>query len=324
MPTYPFHLRPATPDDLDAILEVCSAALDWHDPIFDRQLFEWKHLSNPFGTSLLLVAEDEIGIAAVRPLMRWRFRNGSGEAVEAARAVDTATHPRAQGKGLFRQLTEMGLEELSDPGSAPSADLIFNTPIPQSLAGYLKMGWVERGNVAFGFSFRSPVGLAKLARSRTRADKRSIEIPHVGISVQDGLALLDQQDPCPGRTTGPGALHTDHSIDSLRWRYVDAPISYRFLPGPDASGIIVRLRQRGRARELVVAQRCGEIGDASAGRAVRNAMRNSKADHCVGWTGLGATFTSAKLGPTLAVRSLSDRVPSSAWFNWQPGDIELF
>lgn len=331
-----FRLRTANASDLEEIVEVCSVALGWSNPQFDRQLFEWKHLQNPFGESLLVVAEDDTGIAAVRPLMRWRFRTRSGLLIDAARAVDTATHPRAQGKGLFTRLTTMALDQLSAPDApgahdAPGADFIFNTPNEASLAGYLKMGWIERGRIGFGFSVRSPIGVAKLARSRTRANKQSIAIPNVGISVEEGLSLLDQDNPCSNTANSGDSsrelseqLHTDHSIESLRWRYADSPIEYRFLPGPDASGIIVRLRERGASRELLVAQRCGSIGNEAAGKVVRNAMRNAKADFCIGWAGLGSTLTTERPGPTLALRLLGNSVGRQPQFDWQPGDIELF
>ena len=74
------NLRSADADDIDSILSVCSAALGWTDPPWDRQLFTWKHELNPFGRSLVFVAEDETGILAVRTLMRWRFASQPVEA----------------------------------------------------------------------------------------------------------------------------------------------------------------------------------------------------------------------------------------------------
>lgn len=326
-----FRIRTATPDDHDAIVSVCSVALGWNNPDFDRRVFEWKHFLNPFGESLVIVAEDDSGIVAVRPFMRWRFRSHAGHAIDAARAVDTATHPRAQGKGLFTTLTTSAIEEVSNSGGSHAADFIFNTPNAASLAGYLKMGWREYGQVRFGFSVRSPISAAKLARSRTRAEKPSIPTPDLGISVEQGLSLLDQDNPCPTPSNTETSvvdpsqsLHTDHSIDSLRWRYGDAPIDYRFLPGPDGSGMIVRVRTRGASRELLIAQRCGTIDDATAGTAVRNAMRNARADICVGWAGLGGTFATERPGPTLALRTFAASVSQQPQFFWQPGDIELF
>ena len=124
-------------------------------------------------------------------------------------------------------------------------------------------------------------------------------------------------------------IHTDHTLATLRWRYADSPVEYRFLPGPDRSGLIVRLRQRGKARELVVCQQVGELDPKAAGGAIRNAMRRLGADHCIAWPGLGMTITTERVGPTLAMRPLRTTPPwladtGSRPIFWKPGDIELF
>ena len=64
------------------------------------EFFEWKHLRNPFGRSYAIVAEREGQMIGFRTFMRWRFLL-DGAPVTAVRAVDTATHPDAQGQGVF-------------------------------------------------------------------------------------------------------------------------------------------------------------------------------------------------------------------------------
>lgn len=58
-------------------------------------------------------------------------------------------------------------------------------------------------------------------------------------------------------------------------------------------------------------------------------MRNTHADVCVGWDGLGGTVTNERPGPTLALRTFT--TPSTRptgtqdpQFAWMPGDVELF
>ncbi len=320
MSTDRFQLRIALPEDIDQIVDVCAAALGWNDPDFDRTLFRWKHLDNPFGASMIFVAEDDEGIAAVRPFMNWRFSNGTQPALSplrAVRAVDTATHPRAQGQGLFRALTEMGLAELTQQQTA----FVFNTPNTKSLRGYLSMGWIDGGQIELGYRVRSPLAIPRLVRARTAAAKRSVPTPQIGLDVEEGLSLADPR--IVSRDEGQAGYTTAHSIESLRWRYAQAPMTYRFLAGPDGGGLIVRLRRRGAASELVVVDRIGPIDDAVAGRAVRNAMARTRATHCVGWKGLGGTISTRRLGPTLALRSLAED-PTAEDFCWLPGDIELF
>lgn len=101
--------------------------------------WQWKHHANPFGASYGLYAWDEAAqrAAGLRVLMRWIFRDKEGNLVQGVRAVDTATHPAYQRRGIFSSLTRQAIDELSAAGT----DCIFNTPNQKSLPGYLKMGW---------------------------------------------------------------------------------------------------------------------------------------------------------------------------------------
>ncbi len=316
----PLATRLATHDELDEVVAVCASALGWSMAEFDRALFEWKHVDNAFGKSLILVAADDSAdpgqrIKAVRPFMRWRFTHDDGDVVTAARAVDTATLPEAQGQGLFRQLTLAGLDHLSKE----DCGFVFNTPNHKSLPGYLKMGWAEAGSVRLGFGVSSPKVALKLSRSRTAATKPSLPTPDLGISIEDAL---DQLDPAMLSTPTDG-LATDHTIETLRWRYASGPVTYRFLRVGTAGGVIVRLRQRGDVRELVVAQVLGAVSRRDVAKRIRNAMDTVRADLCVSPSGIGKTVAVPKLGPTLALRRLHHDV-SGTDFAWSPGDIELF
>ena len=63
--------------------------------------------------------------------------------LRAVRAVDTATDPDYQGRGLFTRLTLQAIDELRAEG----VDFVFNTPNDQSRPGYLKMGWQVVGTL---------------------------------------------------------------------------------------------------------------------------------------------------------------------------------
>src|SRR5207247_2560043 len=121
--------------------------------------FRWKHVDNPFGRSFMLVAEAEERILGLRAFMRWRFAAG-GREVGAVRAVDTATHPDFQGRGIFSLLTRAALDSLpADVG------FVFNTPNEKSGPGYLKMGWHEVGRIPIAIRVRNPMGFVRRARS---------------------------------------------------------------------------------------------------------------------------------------------------------------
>ncbi len=316
-----FELRAADDGDISEIISVCSKALQWSSPDFDEALFRWKHLDNAFGPSLILVATDSAHddrIVAVRAFMRWRFATSRGETVPAARAVDTATLPEAQGNGLFTRLTLAGLDELESEGCG----FVFNTPNAKSLPGYLKMGWSSAGKVGFGFSATNPASVARIARSRTASQKPSVPTPDLGIDIGDALSS--------GLATPPDSdsdhFRTNHDAATLRWRYASGPIDYRYLPiegGPGEGGAIVRLRRRGEIDELVVAEVLGSPEPSATSAALRAAQRDVDADLLIAPSGTPRTLSLGTAGPTLALRSLKSPV-SASQFRWVPGDIELF
>ena len=97
------------------------------------------------------VATDGDKIVGLRAFMRWEFVRG-GEVLHAVRAVDTATHPDYQGKGLFTAMTMHGLDVIKDDG----IDFVFNTPNDKSRPGYLKMGWQEVGKLPVAIRVAGP------------------------------------------------------------------------------------------------------------------------------------------------------------------------
>jgi GNAT superfamily N-acetyltransferase len=75
-----------------------------------------------------------------------------GTTINAVRAVDTATHPDWQGRGIFSRLTLGALDDLRDDG----VDCVFNTPNDKSRPGYLKMGWQQVGKVPVSVRLTGP------------------------------------------------------------------------------------------------------------------------------------------------------------------------
>lgn len=120
-------------EENQGVINFLNNSFDHH---FTKDFFSWKHLNNPFGKSYGLVAinEEEV-VIGLRMFMFWKFST-RGEVKVAARPVDSATHPRYQGNGIFKALTIKGLSRL-----AGQYDFIFNTPNSNSLPLDLKMGW---------------------------------------------------------------------------------------------------------------------------------------------------------------------------------------
>jgi GNAT superfamily N-acetyltransferase len=237
-------VREATDGDLPAVLELLQSSLGWVPDEQYAAFYRWKHHDNPFGRSPAWVAVDGERIVGLRVWLRWRFLR-AGRSWDAVRAVDTATHPEYQGRGIFRRLTTSSLEVLREQGVAH----VFNTPNEQSRPGYLKMGWVEVGKLPAAVRFRSPAAAAKALKARVPAGKWSLPSdagqPALEVLADDGAvadlvaALADDR------------IRTDLDVEVLRWRYGFAPLHYRGLTVDGAIGLF-RLRRRGPAVECVV------------------------------------------------------------------------
>ncbi|HEX6569441.1 MAG TPA: GNAT family N-acetyltransferase [Acidimicrobiales bacterium] len=328
--TATLDVRQATDGDLPAVLELLQASLGWVPDDAYARFFAWKHHDSPFGRSPAWVAVDPGAndrVVGFRTFSRWQFERGD-EIVPAVRAVDTATHPDYQGRGIFSQLTRRAVDELRAEGVA----FVFNTPNERSRPGYLKMGWqlVERLPVAA--TPRSPLALARLARARTPADKWSAPTD-VGVAVADLVAdeaavadLLGAARPHDSR------LRTRRTPAQLAWRYGFAPLHYRAVvaDGGAAAGVVIfRLRRRGAALEAAVCEQIVPAGDErTAAALVRRVLRETRADHAVQ---IGRARPSrGRLpvpgqGPTLVWRDVNETAmpPADRW-DLALGDIELF
>lgn len=332
-------LRPYREEDESAVLELLDASLGG-GPVGRRppSFFRWKHMSNPFGRSFMLVAEDDGRIVGLRAFMRWRFQTGDRELL-AVRAVDTATHPDYQGQGIFSRLTLAALDELGG-----QVDLVFNTPNEKSLPGYLKMGWRPVGQVPIRVRVRHPLRVAT-----RRHSLRSIgsgadppppdEAPPAAQALRDaeGLSLLLAE-----LQTNPGRITTPRTLEYLLWRYGDAPLlDYRAARiegrGRSEGLAIFRVRPRGSLWETTIAELLVRDGSATTARRLFRAVAGAAdVDHVTcsfpPGTAVGRALRFATLpapgGLTLVVRPfrddlLPDPVILDSWA-LTLGDLEVF
>jgi GNAT superfamily N-acetyltransferase len=257
-------VRPFTDDDLGPTLETLRAALG-ETPLLRRtpELFAWKHLDNPFGRSIMLVAVAGDVIAGFRAFMRWNLVTPGGELLHCVRAVDTATHPDFQRQGVFRSLTLAAL----DAARADGIDMVFNTPNPMSGGGYLSMGWREIGYIG------------AMVRPGMRMLHRSTSIPTLDEVFDRAVAAAGLEvDDRPAR-----GLRTPRTAAYLRWRFGHPTARYARI---DASGstVVVRPNLRNGRVELVVADVFGPHATA----AIRTAARSAQAGYLAGWFAAGS------------------------------------
>ncbi len=311
-------------DDELAVRDLLRASLG-AGPAGERppEFFRWKHLRNPFGRSYMLVAEEDGRVVGFRSFLRWRFSAGD-TTVTAVRAVDTATHPDFQGRGIFRTLTLAALDDLRS-----ETDLVFNTPNAKSGPGYLKMGWRSVGRVPIGIRVRRPIRFLRNVR-HLGADEPRRTPPRVEAETASGATLA-----------GRASVGTDERLSTLRppdyltWRYLDAPLlDYRIVSDGDGAAIF-RVRPRGRLWEATVVELFAS-DPAVGARLLRRVARSADVDHvsCSFPSGTIAAsaarrcgFVPSPQGPTLMTNPLRDLpLDPGSLRSWALtlGDVEVF
>lgn len=235
------NIRPATPEDKPAIIELMKQSLGETMIPKSEGLWNWKHEQNPFGPSYVLLAEEADTLIGLRAFMQWRWL-WQGQEYKAIRAVDTATHPAHQGKGIFKKLTLQQLEACKADG----VHFVFNTPNDKSKPGYLKMGWVEQGKMPLKFALHQPLSLvyAKFF------DKQRFA----------GLPI----DPTPFQEWQPqiSELVKNYKVDSthlttitspayIQWRYATNPLfRYNYFTDHKTFLLISRVKNHSFTKEL--------------------------------------------------------------------------
>jgi GNAT superfamily N-acetyltransferase len=289
----------------------------------------------------VLVATDPDGrIVALRAFQRWRWWNGE-RAIEAVRAVDTATHPDWRGRGLFRRLTL----ELVERESARGTAFVFNTPNAASGPGYLSMGWRRVGRVPLLVRPLRPLGVL-LGSGAGPPDLDELP-PVTELLDHPGLDALLERVRTAGATNP--RLRTLPTREYLAWRYRDVPgLDYRALRN-DRAALVVRGRSRRGRRELSVSEwlvpddpaavraAAGLLRELAAGSTGTRAAA-AEADYLAATASPGTPERAAAraagllpapgLGPGLFVRQLATAVSPDPYLprSWRlvTGALEIF
>jgi GNAT superfamily N-acetyltransferase len=326
--TFDLEYRASAPADTDEVVALLHHVLGWPATDPPRAHYDWKHLQNPFGRSPAWVAVDRGRIVGLRIFLRWEFEH-DGRVVRAVRAVDTATHPDYQSRGIFTKLTLAAVDGLVDEGVA----FVFNTPNDKSGPGYLKMGWHELGRVPVRFRPRSLTALARIARSRTAADPLGMPCD-AGVPVAEALSDDAAVARLLAQLPASSGLKTHRSAEYLRWRYGALPeLRFRALMAGrsiDEGVVFFRVRRRGDARELDIADLLVPGNDARVARQLqRTALRDSRADYLLRVSldaapaHLGVPLPNQ--GPVLFWRPLaSSERPELSSMRLTLGDVEMF
>lgn len=346
----PYTIYPYRPEMLPAILALTRTALNDNRTVPQAEGFwHWKHQSSPFGPSygVYAWAEQQQTAVGLRLLMRWVFRSPDGQRFQAARAVDTATHPSYRRRGIFSKLTRQAIEGLSREGT----HFIFNTPNRYSLPGYLKMGWQVVTQWPLFIKILRPVRMA------ARRLKVGSPAPPPGQFGDYFKADIMSWPVFAGRyrqvAAGlvaawesqrvQGGLRTPRTWDYLQWRYGQHPYLsygvYAFEEAHELAGLaVLRPNQRYGWQEIVLTELFLSRADIALGRRLLARLAGQ-----VGGDYLIAHFAAGTLerrlikqagfikvprqGMTFTVRSLNELpldITTPAGWDFSLGDLELF
>ena len=329
------NIRRATSADLDGIIHCLKRSLGETSSPKSTAYWNWKHVENPFGESPVLVAEDGGKIIGVRAFMRWSWR-WHGKNFNALRAVDTATDPDYQGRGIFKKLTLQLVNECTKEGD----HFIFNTPNDQSRPGYIKMGWEEVGKLPVRIKLENRISMFRSYLTK------QVNLP----DVDDALPMfhlptaLDNFDDSISRYPRPSGIYTIKNKNYLQWRYVNCPIQHYcgFLDGYDQDQMLLvfypKKQKYGVELRICEIQSNTSLGLKKLKRALRLIKRTFKPDYWsisdMGDSILTDAIKEAgfgkprKIGPILTLRYLQINLPID-WRDIGPwdatlGDLELF
>ena len=183
-------VRRATDADRPVVLALLADSLGWDRDDTFAEFFDWKHRRNPFGASPAWVALADDAIVGFRTFLRWEFEHPDGRPRRAVRAVDTATAPAHQGRGVFRALTTTAVAEMTDE----DVDFVFNTPNTQSRPGYLRMGWFDVGRLPLHANIGHASGIWRMRTARSVEYLRW----RYGLTSLGYRAMAFRDDPAAG------------------------------------------------------------------------------------------------------------------------------
>lgn len=311
-------IRPATPQDVPALVALLQASLGETMLKKTTAIWAYKHEANPFGRSLVLVAEAQGQLLGVRAFMKWRWQKGTTE-VQAYRAVDTATHPAHQGQGLFKQLTLQAVDAVQ----TASECFIFNTPNAQSRPGYLKMGWQVLGKVHLAL-------VPTLLSTWTLLHRKAEEVKESAREeVLDRLCRWHNE-----QMAAKQVFFTPKTPGYLSWRYADNPLqAYHTWVTPHYY-VACYVKQHRYFKELRVAEVLGAESPKSQQQLQRDLIALALRHRCWVLTLADKHLFSFQLygtfGPQVTCRDLtaSQEVVGhpkklAAW-QYSLGDLELF
>lgn len=202
-------------EDEDGVGETLQAAFGrWPGDVDIRDpgaYFRWKHLENPLGRSLMIVAEADSAVIGFVGWMPCVFTVGDRQ-VRALRGVDLSVRPAYRGQGVAAAITNAGTRNIP-----PGTSFTLSNPNAMSKRGVLRLGRRTVGRFPVFVRVRKPLHTVFGRRSSRPESAQPVldaETAASALADDDAVsALLSQLERPAGRLTAV------KDLELLRWRY---------------------------------------------------------------------------------------------------------
>jgi hypothetical protein len=184
--------------------------------LFDEANYRWKY-EPPAGPARIALVVDDGELVAANSMYPLTVRSGTAT-VAGWQSCDTATHPKARGKGYFMKCLGALRENL------PEDSIFFGFPNANSTPGFVKFGWTQHSDIP--------------ARVRALPAGRMSSFAHV-----DRISSFEDDHEEFAATLTNGRAMLDRSAAYLGWRYMRHPLhsyeSFAWTSGGRLSGLVV-------------------------------------------------------------------------------------
>lgn len=246
MSTKPY-IRSANETDQENILGLLNGVFSDNQRtswLRDHSYWDWKFVNNPFGKSILSVAEVNNEIVGIDNLWPWELEV-KGSVIKALQPCDAVVHKDYRGLGIFNELRRFGLNISRER----DYKLFFNFPNKNSLPANISLGWHFQGTIPWRVKIMQPLKIIQGMLSHQKSYSVCMNpMYHLDIPLIDRIAQkyhdLDNY------------LNINRIPRFHEWRYQNHPHrSYgmvEYKKGNHQTVAIFTLNKKGGSTEMVI------------------------------------------------------------------------
>jgi GNAT superfamily N-acetyltransferase len=311
-------VKQASVNDIPNIVELLKLSLGESVVEKSQHIWNFKHIDNPFGKSHVLLATENDIFVGVRALMKWNWQVGNKVWI-AYRAVDTATHPDYQGKGIFKKLTLQALDDVEEEQET----FVFNTPNDKSRPGYLKMGWIIVDALPIAIVTTIPYFFLSILR------KKVAKTHQIQREELDKLCKIHNR-----LLSGTNTIFTPKSAAYLKWRFEENPMQKYHVISTNDWYIAMYIKEHRFFKELRIVEVIGDDNNSHKAEVKNSVLDYAIQNRC--WIitlankDLFKLRLYGKFGPKLTFKSLTkdtlfvNKALNINNWKYSLGDLELF